>query len=102
MTIMSKNPAQYGLDAIQPDPAMKYDVVKVNYPVDLRLVADFVEVSEEKMVDLKTSTRKPSRPFRWKSAWRGDTTKFSRETHWPALRANIAQRNGPLHRPTTW
>src|SRR5713226_9178050 len=37
MTIMSKNPAQYGLDAVQPDPAMKYDVVKVNYPVDLRL-----------------------------------------------------------------
>src|SRR2546430_4275034 len=35
MTIMSKNPAQYGLDAVQPDPAMKYDVVKVDYPVDL-------------------------------------------------------------------
>ena len=44
MTIMSKNPAQYGLDAIQPDPAMKYDAVKVDYPVDLRLVAECVDV----------------------------------------------------------
>jgi len=29
MTIMSKNPAQYGLDAVQPDPALTYDIVKV-------------------------------------------------------------------------
>ena len=28
MTIMSKNPAQYGLDAVQPDPPMKYDAGK--------------------------------------------------------------------------
>src|SRR5947209_7094472 len=61
MTIMSKNPAQYGLDAVQPDPAMKYDVVKVNYPVDLRLVAECVDVPIERLVDLHPSLlRRPT------------------------------------------
>jgi membrane-bound lytic murein transglycosylase D len=62
MTIMSKNPAQYGLDAIQPDPAMKYDVVKVNYPVDLRLVAECVDVPVEQMVDLNPSLLRRTTP----------------------------------------
>jgi membrane-bound lytic murein transglycosylase D len=62
MTIMSKNPAQYGLDAIQPDPAMKYDVVKVNYPVDLRLVAECVDVPIEQMVDLNPSLLRRTTP----------------------------------------
>src|ERR1041385_3096709 len=52
MTIMSKNPAQYGLDAIQPDPPMAYDVEKVDYPVDLRLVAECVDAPVDQMVDL--------------------------------------------------
>jgi len=62
MTIMSKNPAQYGLDAIQPDPPMKYDVVKVNYPVDLRLVAECVDVPIEQMVDLNPSLLRRTTP----------------------------------------
>jgi membrane-bound lytic murein transglycosylase D len=62
MTIMSKNPAQYGLDSIQPDPAMKYDVVKVNYPVDLRLVAECVDVPIEQMVDLNPSLLRRTTP----------------------------------------
>ncbi|MCU1221307.1 MAG: Lytic transglycosylase, catalytic [Candidatus Angelobacter sp.] len=62
MTIMSKNPAQYGLDAVQPDPAMKYDVVKVNYPVDLRLVAECVDVPVEQMVDLNPSLLRRTTP----------------------------------------
>jgi membrane-bound lytic murein transglycosylase D len=62
MTIMSKNPAQYGLDAVQPDPAMKYDVVKVNYPVDLRLVAECVDVPIEQMVDLNPSLLRRTTP----------------------------------------
>ena len=62
MTIMSKNPAQYGLDAVQPDPAMKYDVVKVNYPVDLRLVAECVDVPVERMVDLNPSLLRRTTP----------------------------------------
>jgi membrane-bound lytic murein transglycosylase D len=62
MTIMSKNPAQYGLDAVQPDPALKYDVVKVNYPVDLRLVAECVDVPVEQMVDLNPSLLRRTTP----------------------------------------
>jgi membrane-bound lytic murein transglycosylase D len=62
MTIMSKNPAQYGLDAVQPDPAMKYDVVKVNYPVDLRLVAECVDVPIEQMIDLNPSLLRRTTP----------------------------------------
>ncbi|HET9164385.1 MAG TPA: transglycosylase SLT domain-containing protein [Candidatus Angelobacter sp.] len=62
MTIMSKNPAQYGLDAVQPDPPMKYDVVKVNYPVDLRLVAECVDVPVEQMIDLNPSLLRRTTP----------------------------------------
>jgi membrane-bound lytic murein transglycosylase D len=62
MTIMSKNPAQYGLDAVQPDPPMKYDVVKVNYPVDLRLVAECVDVPIEQMIDLNPSLLRRTTP----------------------------------------
>lgn len=62
MTIMSKNPAQYGLDAVQPDPALKYDVVKVDYPVDLRLVAECVDVPVEQMVDLNPSLLRRTTP----------------------------------------
>jgi membrane-bound lytic murein transglycosylase D len=62
MTIMSKNPAQYGLDAVQPDPALKYDVEKVNYPVDLRLVAECVDVPVEQMIDLNPSLLRRTTP----------------------------------------
>ncbi|HEX4603875.1 MAG TPA: transglycosylase SLT domain-containing protein [Candidatus Angelobacter sp.] len=62
MTIMSKNPAQYGLDAIQPDPALKYDVETVNYPVDLRLAAECVDVPVEQMIDLNPSLLRRTTP----------------------------------------
>jgi membrane-bound lytic murein transglycosylase D len=62
MTIMSKNPAQYGLDAVQPDPALKYDVETVNYPVDLRLVAECVDVPVEQLIDLNPSLLRRTTP----------------------------------------
>jgi membrane-bound lytic murein transglycosylase D len=62
MTIMSKNPARYGLDALQPDPAMTYDLVKVDYPVDLRLVAECVDVPVEQMIDLNPSLLRRTTP----------------------------------------
>src|SRR5207302_6699740 len=55
MTIMSKNPAQYGLDAVQPDPPLKYDAVRVDYPVDLRLVAECVDAPVEQLIELNPS-----------------------------------------------
>ncbi|HEX3586271.1 MAG TPA: LysM peptidoglycan-binding domain-containing protein, partial [Candidatus Angelobacter sp.] len=51
-----------GLDAVQPDPAMKYDVVKVDYPVDLRLVAECVDVPVEQMIDLNPSLLRRTTP----------------------------------------
>jgi membrane-bound lytic murein transglycosylase D len=55
MTVMSKNPAQYGLDSVIPDPADAYDVVTVDYPVDLRLVAECVDSPVERLADLNPS-----------------------------------------------
>jgi len=54
-TIMAKNPAQYGLDSITPDPPMAYDTVKINYAVDLRLVAECVDATPEQLEDLNPS-----------------------------------------------
>src|SRR5947209_2388702 len=62
MTILSKNPAQYGLDAMQPEPAEKYEVVNVDYPVDLRLVAECVDVQIEQLVDLNPSLLRRTTP----------------------------------------
>jgi membrane-bound lytic murein transglycosylase D len=62
MTIMSKNPAQYGLDELQPDPPLKYDIEKVNYPVDLRLVSECVDVPVEQLVDLNPSLLRRTTP----------------------------------------
>jgi peptidoglycan lytic transglycosylase D len=62
MTIMSKNPAQYGLDSVQPDPPMEYDVETVDYPVDLRLVAECVDAPVEKLIDLNPSLLRRTTP----------------------------------------
>src|SRR5262249_36034748 len=62
MTIMSKNPAQYGLDSVQPDPPLQYDVVMVDYPVDLRLVAECVDAPVEQLIDLNPSLLKRTAP----------------------------------------
>ena len=62
MTIISKNPAQYGLDAVQPEAAQKYDVVRVDYPVDLRLVAECVDVPVDKLIELNPSLLRRTTP----------------------------------------
>ncbi|HET9838737.1 MAG TPA: transglycosylase SLT domain-containing protein [Candidatus Angelobacter sp.] len=62
MTIMSKNAAQYGLDAVQPDPPLHYDAVKVDYPVDLRLVAECVDAPLDLLIDLNPSLLRRTTP----------------------------------------
>ncbi len=62
MTIMSKNPEQYGLDSVELAPAETYDVVRVDYPVDLRLVAECVDVPVEDLVDLNPSLLRRTTP----------------------------------------
>jgi membrane-bound lytic murein transglycosylase D len=55
VTIMAKNPDQYGLESVIPDREIAYDAVKINYPVDLRLVAECVDASPEELQDLNPS-----------------------------------------------
>src|SRR5207248_1064030 len=43
MAIVAKNPAQYGLAEIQPEPPAQVDAVTIDYPVDLRLVAECID-----------------------------------------------------------
>ena len=62
MIILSKNPAQYGLDDVQPEPAEQYDVERVNYPVDLRLVAECVDAPVDQLVDLNPSLLRRTTP----------------------------------------
>lgn len=62
MTIMSKNPAQYGLDSVQLQAPLTYDVVRVNYPVDLRLVAECVDATAEQLIELNPSLLRRTTP----------------------------------------
>ena len=55
VTIMAKNPGQYELDSVVPDHQIAYDTVKINYPVDLRLVAECVDASVDDLQDLNPS-----------------------------------------------
>ena len=62
VTIMAKNPAQYGLDDVQPEDPVPYDTVKINYPVDLRLVAECVDASADDLQDLNPSLLRMTTP----------------------------------------
>src|SRR5205823_2774959 len=62
VTIMAKNPAQYGLESIATDKPLPYDTVKIDYPVDLRLVAECVEASASDLQDLNPSLLRLTTP----------------------------------------
>ena len=52
ITIMSKNPAQYGLDRLTQEPVLRSETVTIHYPVDLRLVAECVDSSANTLQEL--------------------------------------------------
>ena len=60
--IMAKNPQQYGLEGLVPDAPVVSDTVTVDYPVDLRLVADVTESSLQEIVDLNPSLLRMTSP----------------------------------------
>jgi membrane-bound lytic murein transglycosylase D len=62
VTIMAKNPEQYGLDHLEKDQPIPYDSVKINYPVDLRLVAECVDASAADLQDLNPSLLRMTTP----------------------------------------
>lgn len=55
ITIMSKNPTQYGLDQLRSDKPLEYETVMVDYPVDLRLVSECVDFSLATLQELNPS-----------------------------------------------
>ena len=62
VTIMAKNPSQYGLDDVAMDRPEDYDTVTINYPVDLRLVAECVNSTPAELQDLNPSLLRLSTP----------------------------------------
>lgn len=55
VTIMAKNPKQYGLEGVVPDTAVLPDDVTTSYAIDLHLVADVTGASLETIDDLNPS-----------------------------------------------
>jgi membrane-bound lytic murein transglycosylase D len=62
MTIMTKNPSQYGLDQVEMDRPLDYDTLNIGYPVDLRLVAECVNSTPEELQDLNPSLLRLTTP----------------------------------------
>ena len=62
VTIMAKNPAQYGLEHVTPEPAPQVDQVTIDYPVDLRLVAECVDTSVNYLQELNPSLLRMTTP----------------------------------------
>ncbi len=60
--IMAKNPKQYGLDKLVPEPAVVSDKETVDYSIDLRLVADLTGASLEEIVGLNPSLLRMTTP----------------------------------------
>jgi membrane-bound lytic murein transglycosylase D len=62
VTIMAKNPEQYGLDSVVKEKPVSYDTVKINYPIDLRLAAECVDVTTSDLLDLNPSLLRLTTP----------------------------------------
>ncbi len=62
MTIMAKNPSQYGLDHLPIDPAAASDTVRIHYPIDLRLVAECIDSSTTVLQELNPSLLRMTTP----------------------------------------
>jgi len=62
VTIMAKNPDQYGLTSVVKEKPVPYDAVKINYPIDLRLVAECVDASASDLQELNPSLLRMTTP----------------------------------------
>ena len=62
VTIMAKNPSQYGFDDVVMEKPDDFDTVTIDYPVDLRLVAECVNSSPDELQDLNPSLLRLSTP----------------------------------------
>jgi membrane-bound lytic murein transglycosylase D len=62
VTIVAKNHAQYGLDRMSPETPPAVEVVRVNYAVDLRLVAECIDAPVATLQDLNPSLLRMTTP----------------------------------------
>jgi len=62
VTIMAKNPDQYGLTSIVKEQPTPYDTVRITYPIDLRLVAECVDATADQLQDLNPSLLRMTTP----------------------------------------
>jgi len=62
MTIVSKNLSQYGFDDVSMDNPVAFDKVTIDYPVDLRLVADCVDATPAQLQELNPSLLRMTTP----------------------------------------
>ncbi|MGA9417287.1 MAG: transglycosylase SLT domain-containing protein, partial [Terriglobales bacterium] len=62
VTIMAKNPAQYGLDSVIKEKPVRYDTVQIDYPIDLRLAAECVDATASDLLDLNPSLLRMTTP----------------------------------------
>jgi membrane-bound lytic murein transglycosylase D len=62
VTIMAKNPSQYGLDSVAMQHPDDYDTIAIDYSVDLRLVAECINSTPSDLQDLNPSLLRLSTP----------------------------------------
>ena len=62
VTIVTKNLSQYGFDDVSMDEPAAYDSVTINYPVDLRLVAECVDATAAQLQELNPSLLRLTTP----------------------------------------
>ncbi|HET8637411.1 MAG TPA: transglycosylase SLT domain-containing protein [Acidobacteriaceae bacterium] len=62
VTIMAKNPKQYGLDDLTPDPPLVEDTVQTNHSVGLALAADLVGATPQELAALNPALLRGATP----------------------------------------
>lgn len=58
MTIMEKNPTEYGLDGVTLDPPLEYDTVEIGAPTNVALLSDLTETPGPELLALNPSLLK--------------------------------------------
>jgi membrane-bound lytic murein transglycosylase D len=66
VTIMAKNPSQYGLEDVAMEHPTDYEAITINQPVDLRLVAECVGSTSSELQELNPSLLRLSTPHEGK------------------------------------
>ena len=62
LTIMAKNPREYGLEKLQPDPPIEYDTIEVPTATHLGLIADILDLPVSEIRTLNPAVLKPVAP----------------------------------------